>query len=290
MEIVVKTDEIVFKYTSQPSTDGEGENNETPPKLALDGVSIAIAKGEFVAVLGHNGSGKSTLAKHINGLLLPEQGAVWVKGISTADEEKMWEIRQSVGMVFQNPDNQIIATIVEEDVAFGPENLGIPPTEIRQRVDEALEAVGMTKYAGNPPHHLSGGQKQRVAIAGILAMRPDIIVMDESTAMLDPIGRREVLTVAKRLNDEGITIILITHYMDEAAQADRIMVMNGGKVVMEGIPSEIFTQIGRLKEIGLDVPQAVEIAHKLRLGGLNLPEGIVTGKQLVEALMNVHRN
>ncbi|MCL2235508.1 MAG: energy-coupling factor transporter ATPase [Defluviitaleaceae bacterium] len=288
MEIVVKIDEIVFEYGGQPSDDGE--NIETPPNVALDGVSIAINKGEFVAVLGHNGSGKSTLAKHINGLLQPKEGMVWVKGIPTSDEEKTWEIRQSVGMVFQNPDNQIIATIVEEDVAFGPENLGVPPAEIRVRVDEALEAVGMTKFAGNPPHQLSGGQKQRVAIAGILAMRPDIIVMDESTAMLDPIGRREVMAVAKRLNSEGITIILITHYMDEAAQADRVVVMNGGKVVMEGVPADIFTQIDELKEIGLDVPQAVEIAHKLRLGGIDLPKGIVTGNQLVEALTNVNRN
>ncbi|MCL2619443.1 MAG: energy-coupling factor transporter ATPase [Defluviitaleaceae bacterium] len=288
MEIVVKTDEIVFEYAVQSDT--EDKTDETPPNVALDGVSISISKGEFVAVLGHNGSGKSTLAKHINGLLLPKEGTVWVKGISTTEEEKTWEIRQSVGMVFQNPDNQIIATIVEEDVAFGPENLGIPPAEIRQRVDEALEAVGMTAFAGNPPHHLSGGQKQRVAIAGILAMRPDIIVMDESTAMLDPIGRREVMAVARRLNAEGITIILITHYMDEAAQADRIIVMNDGKVVMEGIPNEIFTKIDELKEIGLDVPQAAEIAHKLRLGGVDLPRGIVTGDQLVEALVNVNRN
>lgn len=288
MEIVVKTDDIVFEYINH--SDADDKNSETPPNVALNNVSIAINKGEFVAVLGHNGSGKSTLAKHINGLLLPKEGTVWVKGIATSEETKTWEIRQSVGMVFQNPDNQIIATIVEEDVAFGPENLGIPPAEIRQRVDEALEAVGMTAFAGNPPHQLSGGQKQRVAIAGILAMRPDIIVMDESTAMLDPIGRREVMSVARRLNSEGITIILITHYMDEAGQADRIIVMNDGKVVMEGIPNEIFTKIDELKEIGLDVPQAAEIAHKLRLGGVDLPQGIVTANQLVEELVNVNRN
>ncbi|MDR2166235.1 MAG: energy-coupling factor transporter ATPase [Clostridiales bacterium] len=299
MEYIVKAEGLVFEYQAPPVAEdlkkpGKKAEKieieveiEAPPAAtpALDGVDMGIKQGEFVAVLGHNGSGKSTLAKHINCLLMPTSGTVWVKGIATSDEEKIWDIRQSVGMVFQNPDNQIIATIVEEDVAFGPENLGIEPAEIRRRVDESLATVGMSEFAGHPPHHLSGGQKQRVAIAGILAMRPDIIVLDEATAMLDPIGRREVMKVAKQLNEqENITIILITHYMDEAALADRIVVMSEGKVVMSGAPGEVFTHIDTLQGIGLDVPQAAEIAHKLRLAGVALPDGIVTGAQLVEAL------
>ena len=288
MEFIVKAEGLVFEYQMQ-APDNKKDEKEAPPEnlavTALDGLDFGINQGEFVAVLGHNGSGKSTLAKHINCLLSPTRGTIWVKGIDTADEDKVWDIRQSVGMVFQNPDNQIIATIVEEDVAFGPENLGVAPVEIRKRVDEALKAVGMSAYADKPPHHLSGGQKQRVAIAGILAMRPDIIVLDESTAMLDPIGRREVMSVARQLNkDEGITVILITHYMDEAAQADRIIVMNKGKVQMQAVPSEVFMHITELKNIGLDVPQAAEIAYKLRNEGIKLPEGIVTGEQLVDAL------
>ena len=284
MEFIVKTEGLVFEYAA-PLVENDKETSAPPaPAIALDGVDLGIKQGEFVAVLGHNGSGKSTLAKHINCLLFPTRGTMWVKGIITSDEENTWEIRQSVGMVFQNPDNQIIATIVEEDVAFGPENLGIAPDEIRTRVDEALKMVGMSEYADKPPHHLSGGQKQRVAIAGILAMRPDVIVLDESTAMLDPIGRREVMNVAKMLNDEGITVILITHYMDEAAKADRIIVMNAGKVFMQGSPGEIFMHITALKSIGLDVPQAAEIAYKLRNAGVPLPDGIVTGERLVEEI------
>ena len=229
MDYIVKTENLKFEYQVMSAED----DGTTEKQAALDGVDISISQGEFVAVLGHNGSGKSTLAKQINCLLLPSSGMVWVKGISTADDAKTWDIRSSVGMVFQNPDNQIIATIVEDDVAFGAENLGIPPTEIRRRVDEALSMVGMTEYAANPPHYLSGGQKQRIAIAGILAMRPDIIVLDEPTAMLDPIGRKEVMEVVKTLNkQENITIIFITHFMDEAAQADRIIVMDDGKVAM----------------------------------------------------------
>ena len=284
MEFIVKTEGLVFEYAA-PLLEND-DIASTPPEasVALDGVDLSIKKGEFVAVLGHNGSGKSTLAKHINCLLFPTRGIMWVKGIATNDEKNVWEIRQSVGMVFQNPDNQIIATIVEEDVAFGPENLGVAPDEIRLRVDEALKAVGMSKYATKPPHHLSGGQKQRVAIAGILAMRPDVIVLDESTAMLDPIGRREVMAVAKKLNEQGITVILITHYMDEAAQADRIIVMNHGKVFMQGSPGEIFMHITALKDIGLDVPAAAEIAYKLRNAGIKLPDGIVTGERLVEEI------
>jgi len=288
MDFIIKSDDVTFEYNIASQADEDGEK---PPiqtsTTALDGVSVEIAKGDFVAVLGHNGSGKSTLAKHLNALLMPTSGVVWVKGISTNEEDKAWEIRQSVGMVFQNPDNQIVATIVEEDVAFGPENLGVPPLEIRERVDGALVAVGMSNFAKNPPHYLSGGQKQRVAIAGILAMKPDVIVLDESTAMLDPIGRREVMKVAKALNDEGITIVLITHYMDEAARADRIIVMSAGRVILQGVPKEVFSQIDTLKSVGLDVPQAAEIAHKLRLRGVNLPEGIVEGEELVDALAGV---
>ena len=281
MEYIVKTENLVFEYKIQ---EAEGDEAAAETKAALSGVDITVTQGEFVAVLGHNGSGKSTLAKHINCLLSPTSGIMWVKGISVADEERLWDIRSSVGMVFQNPDNQIIATIVEEDVAFGPENLGVPPAEIRRRVDEALLSVGMAEFAENPPHFLSGGQKQRVAIAGILAMRPDIIVLDEPTAMLDPIGRREVMSVVKKLNAEGITIIFITHYMDEAAQADRIIVMEEGKVAMTGTPAEVFAQIGPLKAIGLDVPQVAEIADGLRRAGVNLPEGILTVDALVEEL------
>jgi len=288
MEFIVKAENLVYKYVAPSSSDENSAGDTTDagvPLLALNGINVGIKKGEFVAVLGHNGSGKSTFAKHINCLLQPTSGMVWVNGISTADEETIWDIRQSVGMVFQNPDNQIIATIVEEDVAFGPENLGIPPSEIRKRVDEALATVGMSEFAGNPPHHLSGGQKQRVAIAGILAMRPDIIVLDESTAMLDPNGRKEVMKVVKQLNEEeGITIVFITHYMDEAALADRVIVVADGKIVIEGTPAEVFSQIDELKAIGLDVPQAAEIVHKLRNHGINLPQGVVTPQHLVEEL------
>jgi len=282
MEYIVKTENLVFEYKIQPPIDDDTAVAQT--KAALNGVDIAVTQGEFVAVLGHNGSGKSTLAKHINCLLSPTSGTMWVKGISVADDTRLWDIRSSVGMVFQNPDNQIIATIVEEDVAFGPENLGVEPAEIRKRVDEALLSVGMADFSENPPHFLSGGQKQRVAIAGILAMRPDIIVLDEPTAMLDPIGRREVMTVVRKLNREGITIIFITHYMDEAAQADRVIVMEEGKVAMTGTPAEVFAQIAPLKAIGLDVPQVAEIADGLRQAGIRLPEGILTVDSLVEAI------
>ena len=283
MEYIVKTENLVFEYKMQSGADDSG-SFVAETKAALNGVDISVTQGEFVAVLGHNGSGKSTLAKHINCLLSPTAGTMWVKGISVTDEQRLWDIRSSVGMVFQNPDNQIIATIVEEDVAFGPENLGVPPDEIRKRVDEALLSVGMAEFAENPPHFLSGGQKQRVAIAGILAMRPDIIVLDEPTAMLDPIGRREVMSVVKKLNGEGITIVFITHYMDEAAQADRIIVMEEGKVAMTGTPAEVFAQIAPLKAIGLDVPQVAEIADGLRRAGIDLPQGILTVDALVEAI------
>ena len=238
---------------------------------ALSGVNFTAEKGEFIAVLGSNGCGKSTLAKHFNAILLPEKGKVVVEGMDTADDERLFDIRQKVGMVFQNPDNQIVATIVEEDVAFALENMGVEPTEIRRRIDEAMEKTGVYKFKDKAPHHLSGGQKQRVAIAGIIAMRPDYIVLDEPTAMLDPEGRRKVLKTIKSLNKEyGITVILITHYMDEAAQADRIVVMSKGKVVKEGTPKEIFSQVELVKGLSLDVPQTSEIAYELSKLGFNL--------------------
>ena len=238
---------------------------------ALSGVNFTAEKGEFIAVLGSNGCGKSTLAKHFNAILLPEKGKVVVEGMDTADDERLFDIRQKVGMVFQNPDNQIVATIVEEDVAFALENMGVEPTEIRRRIDEAMEKTGVYKFKDKAPHHLSGGQKQRVAIAGIIAMRPDYIVLDEPTAMLDPEGRRKVLKTIKSLNKEyGITVILITHYMDEAAQADRIVVMSKGKVVKEGTPKEIFSQVELVKSLSLDVPQTSEIAYELSKMGYKL--------------------
>lgn len=288
MDYIVKTKDLIFEYKMQPIETGKnsdgGDDDSHTPAAALNGVDIAVKPGEFLAVLGHNGSGKSTFAKHINCLLAPTSGSMWVNGISVSDDKRIWDIRSSVGMVFQNPDNQIIATIVEEDVAFGPENLGIEPALIRRRVDDALKAVGMSKFADNPPHFLSGGQKQRVAIAGILAMRPDIIVLDEPTAMLDPIGRREVMSVVKKLNKEGLTIIFITHFMDEAVCADRVIVMEKGRVAMQGAPIDIFAQIDELKAIGLDVPDVVEIAWALRKEGVALDSGILTVDELVEAI------
>ncbi len=238
---------------------------------ALNGVNFSAKKGEFIAVLGSNGCGKSTLAKHFNAILVPDEGQVWVQGMLTSDDSKLLDIRQKVGMVFQNPDNQIVSTIVEEDVAFALENIGVEPKEIRRRIDEAMEKTGVYKFKDKAPHHLSGGQKQRVAIAGIIAMRPDCIVLDEPTAMLDPEGRRKVLKTVKTLNkDYGITVILITHYMDEAAQADRIVVMSKGKVVKEGTPKEIFSQVELVKSLSLDVPQTSEIAYELSKMGYNL--------------------
>lgn len=246
----------------------------------LDDVSVNIAQGEFVAVLGHNGSGKSTLAKHMNAVLLPDSGTVEVAGISTADESRLMDIRRQVGMVFQNPDNQIVATMVEEDVAFAPENLGIPPQEIRQRVDDALKSVNMYEYRSHAPHRLSGGQKQRVAIAGIIAMRPKCIVLDEPTAMLDPIGRKEVMQALKLLNaNYNITIIIITHYMEEAAQCGRVIVCDAGKLIMDGTPKEVFSNVERLKGIGLDVPQVTELMWELKKAGYNVPDGVITEQE-----------
>ena len=263
MSTMIETKDLTFTYPAP-----EGETN--PP--ALNGVSVAVEKGSFVVVLGHNGSGKSTLAKHMNAVLLPGGGAVYVEGMDTRDESLLLEIRRRTGMVFQNPDNQIVANVVEEDVAFGPENLGVPTAEIRRRVDDALAAVGMEKFACHAPHLLSGGQKQRVAIAGVIAMEPECIVLDEATAMLDPAGRREVIDTVRRLNRErGITVVLITHHMAEAESADRVIVMNDGQVAMDGAPHDVFAQVDRLHELGLAAPDTVELLHLLREAGMDVP-------------------
>lgn len=275
MGTIVKVRDVYFEYM----------NFEEQEIAALDGVDLDVGKGDFIVIIGHNGSGKSTLAKHINALLRPSRGTVWVKGMDTKDDENLWKIRQTAGMVFQNPDNQLVATIVEEDVAFGPENLGIPPKEIRERVDKALAAVGMSDYADAAPHFLSGGQKQRVAIAGVLAMKPEVIVLDEPTAMLDPVGRREVLNTVKYLNKhEDITVIHITHFMEEAVDADRVVVMEEGKIILEGTPREVFRQVTLLKEIGLDVPQVTELAYELRREGLDIPPDVLTVEEMVDLL------
>lgn len=268
--------DLVFKYSS--SEDGE-------VRYAVNGVNLKVEKGEFLVILGHNGSGKSTVAKHINALLTPTSGTVLVGGLDTSDHNNLWNIRSKAGMVFQNPDNQLVATIVEEDVAFGPENLGIDPKEIRNRVDESLERVGMSEYKRYSPHLLSGGQKQRIAIAGILAMKPECIVFDEPTAMLDPSGRKEVLKTIKELNSNyGITIVLITHYMDEAAQADRIVVIDDGKAILEGNPREVFSEVKKMKKIGLDVPQVTELAYELKNSGIDIDTNILNVDEMVSAL------
>lgn len=261
------------------------EIEEPPVKTkVLKGINLNIEKGEFVAVLGHNGSGKSTLAKCINAINLPESGGVYVDGMDTIDEDNLLPIRQKVGMVFQNPDNQIVATIVEEDVAFALENMGVPPLEIRQRVDDALKTVGMYEYRMHAPHKLSGGQKQRVAIAGIIAMRPDCILLDEPTAMLDPHGREEVMKTIKMLNAQGVTIVLITHYMDEAAQADRVVVIDGGEVIMDNVPKKIFSNVETMKNLGLDVPQVTELAWELKKAGYDISTEIITENECVDKL------
>lgn len=274
-EEIIRLDHVLHEYV-----DTAGK-----PQVALNEINLSIAKGEFVAIIGANGSGKSTLAKHLNALLLPTSGSCRICGMDTRDPELLWQIRQSVGMVFQNPDNQIVAAVVEEDVAFGPENLGIPPREIRWRVDDALQSVGMLDYAAHAPHLLSGGQKQRIAIAGVLAMRPKCLVLDEPTAMLDPAGRSEVLATTHRLNKaEGITVVYITHFMDEAVTADRVVVMANGSVLDQGSPEQIFCQVERLKAIGLDVPVAAEISHRLRRHGLPIADRVITDEELVTAL------
>ncbi len=275
MSNMIFTSNLTFEYH------GHHEHNVK----AIDDLNIEIKKGSFVAVLGHNGSGKSTFAKHLNALLLPSDGSVYVDSMDTRDEKNLWNIRQTAGMVFQNPDNQLVATIVEEDVAFGPENLGVRSDLIRERVDEALMTVEMLEYAKHAPHLLSGGQKQRIAIAGIIAMKPKCIIFDEPTAMLDPIGRREVMDTIKKLNkEEGITIILITHYMDEAVQADYVYVMEEGKLVMQGMPKEVFREVEELKKLGLDVPQVTELTSKLIAEGIRMPSDILTVEEMVVEL------
>lgn len=277
---IVKTDKLTFEYIRRDE-DGNVEGITT----AVDQVSLSIREGEFIAILGHNGSGKSTFAKHINSILYPTEGTVWVNGMNTADEEHIWDIRQTAGMVFQNPDNQIIGQVVEEDVGFGPENMGVPTKEIWERVEESLRAVGMYEYRKHSPNKLSGGQKQRVSIAGVLAMHPKCIILDEPTAMLDPNGRKEVIRAIRALNDvENMTVILITHYMEEIIHADRVFVMDKGKIAMEGTPREIFSQVERLKELRLDVPQVTLLAHELNRRGLKLPQGILTADELAEAI------
>ena len=279
---MVKAEGLTYEYTKIMETDHGTEEHKV---AALKGVDIEIEPGEFVVVLGHNGSGKSTFAKHINALLQPTGGTLWVKGMDTGEGERVWDIRQTAGMVFQNPDNQLVATVVEEDIAFGPENMGVPSQEIRKRVDDALATVRMSEFATYTPSKLSGGQKQRIAIAGVLAMKPDCIVLDEPTAMLDPVGRREVMETIERLNrEEGITMILITHYMDEAVRGDRVYVIDDGDLVMQGTPKEIFAQVERLKGYGLDVPQVTETAYLLRQEGIDLPQDILTIEEMVGAI------
>lgn len=277
MEDIITVDNLIFEYTDEDT----GEKNRV-----LDNVSLNVKEGEFLAVLGHNGSGKSTLAKHFNAILLPTDGRVFVDGIDTSDESRLFDIRRRVGMVFQNPDNQMVATIVEEDVAFAPENLGVPREEIRERVDNALETVGMTAFKRHAPHMLSGGQKQRVAIAGVLAMQPEILVMDEPTAMLDPNGRAEVIQTIKKLNREmGMTVILITHYMDEAVQADRVIVVDSGHISMEGTPRDIFPQVDRLVDLGLDTPQSTYLIYMLNKLGLDFNPRVLNDKECAEEII-----
>lgn len=280
MQNIIDATDLVFEYYNY---NDEGEVKDSVK--ALNGTSIQIQEGEFVVILGHNGSGKSTFAKHLNGILSPKEGTLVVCGIDATDKSKTWDIRKEVGMVFQNPDNQIVATIIEEDVAFGPENLGIEPSEIRKRVDDALETVGMTEYMKGSPNQLSGGQKQRIAIAGVIAMKPRCIVFDESTAMLDPIGRRQVMSTMEKLNKEyGITIIHITHYMQEAILADRIVVMDKGEVILEGTPKEVFKEVKKLKEIGLDVPDTTYLAYLLREAGFNIDTALLSVEEVTEAI------
>ena len=270
---IVEVNDITYSYTS--------ETNITP---ALSGVSLSVNKGAFIAIIGHNGSGKSTFARHINALFLPASGSVFTNGMDTKDEARIWDIRKCAGMVFQNPDNQLVATIVEEDVAFGPENIGVPPKEIRQRVDEALEQVGMSEFKERAPHMLSGGQKQRVAIAGVLAMHPDIIVFDEPTAMLDPEGRKEVLETIRQLNSEGKTILLITHYMEEALQADTVVIMTGGRITKTGTPREVFADEQALSLAGLSAPPHIALYHRLKAKGLDMGPCPLTTEELVEKI------
>ncbi len=278
---IIKASRLIYDYIRR-----DEEEHVEEVSRAIDGLDLDIQAGDFVAILGHNGSGKSTFAKQVNGILLPTEGTVWISGMKTTDERHIWDIRKTAGMVFQNPDNQIIGNIVEEDVGFGPENLGVPTDEIWRRVDESLEAVGMTAYRMKSPNKLSGGQKQRVAIAGVMAMRPQCIILDEPTAMLDPNGRKEVIRTLHELNrKEQITVLLITHYMEEVIDADRVIVMDDGKVVMDGTPREIFSQVEKLKSCRLDVPQVTELAYELKKEGVALSDGILTMDELMQQLL-----
>ena len=280
---IIKAAKLVYDYVTR------NDHDEIEEVIhAVSGVDIDVEAGQFIAILGHNGSGKSTLAKHLNALLVPTGGTLWVKDMDTKDPENVWQVRQTAGMVFQNPDNQIIASLVEEDVGFGPENIGVPTDEIWKRVEQSLKSVGMLEYRHHSPNKLSGGQKQRVAIAGVMAMEPECIVLDEPTAMLDPNGRKEVIATVRELNREKqMTVILITHYMDEVVHADKIYVMDDGKVVMEGTPKEIFSQVDALKALRLDVPQVTELAYELKKAGLDLPDGILTIEEFVESMAKI---
>lgn len=283
---MIQTDKMVFEYAKH-----DEEGNVIGMNRAIDEVTLDVEPGSFVAILGHNGSGKSTLAKHINAILVPTEGTMWVDGKDTKSPEELWNVRQTAGMVFQNPDNQIIGTVVEEDVGFGPENLGVPTEDIWKRVEESLKAVGMTEYRAHSPNKLSGGQKQRVAIAGVIAMHPKCIVLDEPTAMLDPNGRKEVLRTVQELREkEKVTVVLITHYMEEVIDADHVFVMDGGHVVMEGTPKEIFGRVDELKKYRLDVPQVTMLADELQKRGLKIPDGILRTEELVEALCQLKQN
>ena len=275
---MVKTENVSYEYTKVVEIKGENVERKL---MALQDINIDIEKGDFIAILGHNGSGKSTFAKHLNALVTPSEGTIWVDGMDTKDDSLVWKIRQNTGMVFQNPDNQLVATVVEEDIAFGPENLGVDPKEIRKRVDESLKQVGMDGFQTDTPSKLSGGQKQRIAIAGILAMKPQCIVLDEPTAMLDPVGRKDVMDTVHRLNKENN---IITHYMDEAVSADKVYVIDDGKIVMKGVPKKVFSQVERMKSYGLDVPQVTETAYNLRKLGIDIPQDILTVEEMVGAI------
>lgn len=278
MDNIIRIEDLVFEYQRE-----EGE----VPVTAVDHVTLSVERGSFTAVIGRNGSGKSTLAKNVNALLLPSGGAIYVNDFNTADEDKLWEIRQTAGMVFQNPDNQLVSSVVEDDVAFGPENLGVEPKEIRRRVDEALRSVNMYQHRKKAPHLLSGGQKQRIAIAGVVAMRPECIILDEPTAMLDPLGRREVMDIIRKLHREGITILLITHFMEEAAQADRIVIMDNGRTALDGTPTEVFSHQEEIRRLSLDVPFAVDLAERLRQRGFAIPQDIIFEEGLVDCLCQI---
>lgn len=281
---MVQTEKLIYEYEKR-----DEEGNVIGMSRAIDEVDIDVKEGQFIAILGHNGSGKSTLAKHINAILVPTEGTMWVNGMNTSDPDELWNVRQSAGMVFQNPDNQIIGTVVEEDVGFGPENLGVPTDEIWQRVEDSLKAVGMIEYRHHSPNKLSGGQKQRVAIAGVVAMEPKCIVLDEPTAMLDPVGRKEVLRTVKKLREQKqVTVILITHYMEEVVDADKIYVMDHGRIVMEGTPKEVFSRVDELKSYRLDVPQVTILADELKKRGLAIPGGILRKEELVEVLCQLN--